>query len=110
MSIVPQEIQIQKNQILHGVSLWSPVGLGLSTLVVTGEIIPGGQVVQTGNTVVEVDVASGLCTPMTVVQSTLIVVAVAVVNKIILLVGQAKWIVVTPGQGKVMAVAGVWKE
>jgi hypothetical protein len=107
-------MQIQKNQILHGVSPWPPVGLGLSTLVVTGDMTPGGHLVQTGRGVVVVDVVmgeEGRGTPMTVVQSTMICVVVgANMVTTVAVVGHRKSMVVTPGHGSVTATAGVWKE
>lgn len=45
-----------KNHNLHGVTTPSSVGCGLSTVVVTGMMAPGGQVVQIGSGVVVVGV------------------------------------------------------
>jgi hypothetical protein len=115
ISIPSQTMQIQKNQILHGVSPWSPFGSGSSTRVVTGTIAPGGHSVQTGSgaVVVVVDVVSGggIGTPMTVVQSIESRVDKAEEKtSTVLVVGHAKLMVVRPGHGSVTAVAGVWNE
>ena len=60
MSIPFQAMQIQKNQILHGLSPWSPLGPGSSTRVVTGTMAPGGHSVHTGSGgSVVVDVVTG---------------------------------------------------
>lgn len=73
---------------------------------------PGGHSVQTGKGVVveAVVTGGGRATPMTVVQSTMNSVVVGAENvRTVVVVGQAKLIVVTPGHGRVTVVAGVSK-
>jgi hypothetical protein len=74
---------------------------------------PGGQSVQIGSGVVVVGVVvdEGRVIPMIVVQSTVRCVVVGVdMTSTMVVVGQAKLMVVMPGHGNVTAVAGVWKE
>jgi hypothetical protein len=61
MFILPNEMQMLKNQRLQGICVPEPVGVGLVTEVVIGRMIPGGQVVHTGSgVVVEVVVGGGV--------------------------------------------------
>lgn len=60
MFILPNKIQMLKNQSLQGIFTPEPVGSGLVTEVVIGTITPGGHVVHIGSGVVVATVVGGV--------------------------------------------------